>query len=141
EVAVFQARCQEKDVSLSAGSTDGLPPVNIDRDRIRQVLHNLLENALRYTPSGGAIKVEARQVESGQVQVSVTDSGSGISLADLPCVFDHFYKADKSRQRGYGGAGIGLALVKKYVELHGGKVWVESEVGKGSVFSFTLPLN
>jgi signal transduction histidine kinase len=141
EVAVFQARSQEKGVSLSSESADGLPIVNIDRDRIRQVLHNLLENALRYTPSGGSIKVEARQAEVGRVQVAVSDSGSGINPSDLPYVFDHFYKADKSRQRGYGGAGIGLALVRKYVELHGGKVWVESEVGKGSTFYFALPSN
>ncbi len=71
--------------------------------------------------------------------VSVSDSGAGIDPADLPYVFDHFYKADKSRQRIHGGAGIGLALVKKYVELHGGEVWVESEAGRGSKFSFTLP--
>jgi signal transduction histidine kinase len=69
----------------------------------------------------------------------VADTGSGIEPEDLPHVFDHFYKADKSRQRLHGSAGIGLALVKKYVELHGGKVWVESEAGKGSKFSFTIP--
>ena len=71
--------------------------------------------------------------------ISVSDTGSGIDPADLPHVFDHFYKADKARQRSYGGAGIGLALVRKYVELHGGKIRVESELGKGSTFSFILP--
>jgi len=140
EVTGFQARCQEKSISLVSEVIDGLPAVNADRDRIRQVLHNLLENALRYTPAEGSIKVKADLDKNQQITVSVSDSGSGIDRADLPFIFEHFYKADKSRQRGYGGAGIGLALVKKYVELHGGRVWVESEVGKGSVFHFTVPV-
>jgi two-component system, OmpR family, sensor histidine kinase BaeS len=140
EVTGFQARCQEKSISLVSEVIDGLPAINVDRDRIRQVLHNLLENALRYTPAEGSIIVKADLDENRQIFVSVSDSGSGIDKADLPYVFDHFYKADKSRQRGYGGAGIGLALVKKYVELHGGKVYVESEIGKGSVFHFTVPV-
>ena len=139
EVTGFQARCQEKSISLVSEVIDGLPAVNADRDRIRQVLHNLLENALRYTPTKGSIKVKADLDNNRQIAVSVSDSGSGIERADLPFIFEHFYKADKSRQRSYGGAGIGLALVKKYVELHGGQVWVESEVGKGSTFYFTLP--
>ena len=139
EITVFQARCQEKQVSLNANLADNLPQLNIDRDRIRQTLHNLLGNALRYTPAGGYITVQANAAGDSRVLVSVTDSGSGIDPADLPYVFDHFYKADKSRQRIHGGAGIGLALVKKYVELHGGTVRVESEAGKGSKFSFTVP--
>ncbi len=139
EMALFQARCREKNVALTAEVSNGLPVVKIDRDRIRQVLHNLLENALRFTPAGGAIKVSAGLDSSSQVHISVADTGMGIESSDLPFVFDHFYKADKSRHRGYGGAGIGLALVKKYVELHGGSVNVESEVGRGSKFGFTLP--
>jgi signal transduction histidine kinase len=138
EVSVFQARCQDKQVSLSAGIAPDLPERSLDRDRIRQVLHNLLENALRYTSSDGSIRVSAGKNQQGKVVISVSDTGSGIAPADLPYVFDHFYKADKSRQRGYGGAGIGLALVKKYVELHGGNIRVESEPGKGSTFSFEL---
>jgi signal transduction histidine kinase len=139
EVTGFQARCQEKSISLVSEVINSLPDVNVDRDRIRQVLHNLLENALHYTPAGGSIKVKADLDENHQIVVSVSDSGSGVDKADLPFIFEHFYKADKSRQRSYGGAGIGLALVKNYVELHGGKVWVESEGGKGSVFYFTVP--
>jgi signal transduction histidine kinase len=139
EITGFQARSQEKQVSVSADVGTALPSVNIDRDRVRQVLHNLLENALRYTPSGGMIKVATELTLNQQIRISVSDTGTGINKDDLPFVFDHFYKADKSRQRAYGGAGIGLALVKKYVELHGGRAWVESEVGKGSTFYFTLP--
>jgi signal transduction histidine kinase len=138
EVEVFQARCMDKGVSLTADVETDLPQVNIDRDRVRQVLHNLLENALRYTPAQGSIKVKVQRQDAEHVLVTVADSGSGIAAADLPLVFDHFYKADKSRQRGYGGAGIGLALVKKYIELHGGRVWVESQLEKGSTFYFVV---
>jgi len=139
EVAVFQARCQEKGVILHADLAKDLPQVNIDSDRIRQVLHNLLENALHYSTPGGSIKVRAVTQKGNGVLVSVSDTGSGIDPDDMDKVFDHFYKADKARQRNYGGAGIGLALVRKYVELHGGSVWAESEPGRGSTFSFTLP--
>jgi two-component system, OmpR family, sensor histidine kinase BaeS len=140
EITGFQARSQEKHISVNADLVANLPAVNIDRDRLRQVLHNLLENALRYTSPGGMIKVAAAMNTGQQIQISVSDNGTGINKDDLPYVFDHFYKADKSRQRVYGGAGIGLALVKKYVELHGGEVWVHSEVGRGSTFYFTLPV-
>jgi len=138
EAAVFQARCQEKGVAMSADLTPDLPRVRIDGLRIRQGLHNLLENALHFSAQGGSISIAAVKEKNG-LMVSVSDTGSGIDPADLPYIFDHFYKADRSRQRNYGGAGIGLALVRKYVELHGGKVWAESEPGGGSTFRFTLP--
>ncbi len=141
EITVFHVRCQEKQIALDSDIDKNLPQINIDQDRVRQVLHNLLENALRYSPAGGAIRVKAGPEDSSYIQVSVKDSGSGIDPVNLPYIFDHFYKADRSRQRGYGGAGIGLALVKKYVELHGGRVWVESQLGKGSTFYFTLPVS
>ena len=140
EITSVQNRCQEKQVSISAELPTRLPLVFIDRDRIRQVLHNLIDNALRYTPAGGTIKIGANYTTPGWVTVSVADSGGGIVPEDLPYVFDHFYKADRSRHRGHGGAGIGLAMVKQLVELHGGKVWVESQKGKGSIFFFTLPV-
>jgi signal transduction histidine kinase len=114
--------------------------VLIDRDRIRQVLHNLVDNALRYTAAGGTIEIGASYTKPGWVTVSVSDTGAGIARKDLPYVFDHFYKADRSRQRGHGGAGIGLAMVKLVVELHGGTVWVKSRKGKGTTFYFTLPV-
>lgn len=140
QVASVQGRCQEKRISITAKLPDGLPYVLIDRDRVRQVLHNLIDNALRYTRAGGTIEIGAGEKTRGWVTVSVSDSGSGIAPEDLPNIFDHFYKADRSRKRGRGGAGIGLAMVKRLVELHGGKVWVESKKGKGSTFFFTLPV-
>ncbi|MBM3149003.1 MAG: cell wall metabolism sensor histidine kinase WalK, partial [Chloroflexi bacterium] len=139
EISGIQSRCREKKVSVSAELSDRLPQVFIDKDRIRQVLHNLMDNAIRHTPAGGSIKISACLDKQGWVAVSVSDTGSGVAPEDLPFVFGHFYKADRSRQRGHGGAGIGLALVKQLVELHGGKAWAESKVGKGSTFYFTLP--
>jgi len=139
EISGIQSRCREKKVSVSAELSDRLPQVFIDKDRIRQVLHNLMDNAIRHTPAGGSIKISACLDKQGWVAVSVSDTGSGVAPEDLPFVFVHFYKADRSRQRGHGGAGIGLALVKQLVELHGGKAWAESKVGKGSTFYFTLP--
>ncbi len=139
EAAVFQARCQERGVAMSVDLAPDLPRVMIDGLRIRQVLHNLLENALHFSTEGGSIRIITVKDGGNGVTVSISDTGSGIDPADLPYIFDHFFKADRSRQRNYGGAGIGLALVRKYVELHGGKVWAESEPGRGSTFSFTLP--
>jgi two-component system, OmpR family, sensor histidine kinase BaeS len=140
EITSVQNRCQKKQISISADLPHGLPLVLIDKDRIRQVLHNLVDNALRYTPPGGTIKIGADYTKPGWVMVSVSDTGAGIPSKDLPHVFDHFYKADRSRQRGHGGAGIGLAMVKRLVELHGGTVWVKSRKGKGTTFYFTLPV-
>jgi len=140
EIASVQTRCQGKHISISADLPTGLPLVLIDKDRIRQVLHNLVENALRYTPERGSIKIGADYASPGWVTVSVSDTGAGIARKDLPHVFNHFYKADRSRHRGHGGAGIGLAMVKQVVELHGGEVWVKSRSGKGTTFYFTLPV-
>jgi signal transduction histidine kinase len=103
------------------------------------VLRNLIDNALRYTPAGGRVSVTARPQGRG-VTVAVADTGAGIAPEDLPHVFDRFYRADGSRARATGGSGLGLAIVKQLVEAHGGRVWAESEPGRGSVFSFALPL-
>ena len=140
EIASIQNRCQEKQISIGTDLSPQLPSVFIDRDRIRQVLHNLIDNALRYTSAGGNIKIRASVAEPGRVTIAVSDSGSGIQPEDLPYIFDHFYKADRSRHRGYGGAGIGLSMVKQLVELHGGRAWVDSQPGIGSTFYFTLPV-
>ncbi len=125
---------------LSDAPTTPLPPVDIDPLRVRQVLRNLLDNAIRHTPAGGAIRVTAARRDVDFVQVHVTDTGSGIAPDHLPHVFEHFYKVDPARERGRSGSGVGLAIVKQLVEAHGGAVAVRSEEGKGSVFSFTLPV-
>lgn len=128
----------EKGLHLEIRLPGELPPVPADPLRVRQALMNLLSNAVRYTPSGGRITVEARDLGSA-VQVSVRDTGIGIAPEDLPHVFDRFYRAEKSRARSDGGSGLGLAIVKHLVEAHGGRVGVESAPGKGAHFFFTLP--
>jgi two-component system sensor histidine kinase BaeS len=106
--------------------------------RARQIVHNLLGNAVRHTPPGGAVRVVARRAGDG-VEVTVADTGEGIAPEHLPHVFERFYRADPSRSRATGGAGIGLAVVKQLVEAHGGRVGVESTPGRGTILRFTLP--
>jgi signal transduction histidine kinase len=137
-VAGLQVQATTKGLSVSVDLPDTLPAVNIDSHRISQVLRNLLENALTHTGEGGTISVTARQQENW-VEVSVTDTGEGIPDEDLPNIFERFYRVDKSRARATGGSGLGLTIAKRLVEAHGGTITVESERGKGSRFSFTVP--
>jgi signal transduction histidine kinase len=117
---------------------DDLPALEGDRERIHQVLFNLLDNAFRFTPSGGEVTVRAVR-ENGSCEVSVEDTGPGIPQEHLPLVFERFYRVDPSRSRDDGGTGIGLAIARSVVEAHGGRIWVESRVGEGSHFRFVLP--
>jgi len=123
----------EKAVSLEGDLPPALPWVLADPQRVLQVLHNLLANALRHTPAGGRIRLEARTAP-GELVLSLSDNGPGIPPEDIPYIFQRFH-----RHRS-GGSGIGLAVVKALVEAQGGWVWVESRVGQGSTFYFTLPL-
>lgn len=116
-----------------------LPLVYADAERIRQVLRNLLINAIQHTTPADSITISARQVDA-QMEVRVQDTGAGIAPEHLPWVFERFYRAEASRARATGGAGLGLAIVKQLVEAHGGRVWVESVVGEGTTFCFTLPI-
>lgn len=109
-----------------------------DRDRLAQVLTNLLDNAIKFTPEGGRIAVGWR-VLNGEVEVSVADTGAGIADADLPHVFERFYKADRARAATPGGSGLGLAITKHIIEAHGGRIRVSSAPGRGTTFTFTLP--
>src|SRR5262249_21016642 len=109
-----------------------------DERKIKQILLNLLSNAVKFTPEGGRIGISARQAD-GAVQISVTDSGIGIAAEDQARIFEEFRQVGSNYAHKTEGTGLGLTLAKKFVELHGGKIWVESEVGKGSTFSFTLP--
>ena len=119
----------------------GLPPVKADRDRIRQVLINLLDNAVKFTPEEGRISLEVRlNAERTGVELHVKDQGIGIPSSDLPRIFERFYRVDKARSREQGGTGLGLAIVKHIVEAHRGHVSVRSTLGQGSDFCVTLPL-
>jgi signal transduction histidine kinase len=138
-VTPWQPQLAAKEISLSLDLPDNLPPVNIDWQRVNQVLHNLLENAVAHTHKGGTINVAAI-AQGDWVEVSVSDTGEGIPAEDLPHIFERFYRVDKSRARATGGSGLGLTIAKRLVEAHGGKITVQSKLGKGSRFSFTLPI-
>ena len=131
----------DKQVRLDVSGLDAaLPAVLADQDRLIQVLTNLLGNALIYTPAGGDVKVSA-VLGTLEIQVSVQDSGLGISSENIERIFDRFYRVDQSRSRaGGGGSGIGLTIAKALVDAHGGRIWVTSPgEGQGSTFFFTLP--
>jgi signal transduction histidine kinase len=136
-ISGFEAQAKEKDIRIDLSLADA-EDANIDPQRIREVLTNLLSNALRYSPSGGQINVRVTEAGSDperNVTISVEDSGPGIDPAILPHVFDRFYKSSDS-----GGMGLGLSIAKYLVEAHNGKIWAESEVGKGTKISFMLPV-
>ncbi len=115
-----------------------LPTVQADRDRIRQVILNLISNAFKFTPAGGKITLSAQQ-DGANLVVTVSDTGAGMSQEQQERLFDPYYRVEDDRQR-LSGLGLGLALSKTFVELHGGHIWLESVKGKGSTFSFSLPL-
>jgi two-component system sensor histidine kinase ResE len=126
------------EVQLRLSLDPSLKTASADRDRISEVILNLVHNALRFTPAGGTVTIATRNA-GDTVEVSVTDTGPGINAEDLERVWERFYKSDRSRNRGSGGTGLGLAIVKQIVEAHGGKVKAQSTPGKGATFSFTLP--
>jgi len=131
---------EEKNIQLVTDVEPGLPDVLVDKDRIIQVLTNLVGNALQYTPNGGKVTMTTRR-ERSEILFSVKDTGIGISAEQLTHVFNRFYRTDKSRNRASGGSGIGLTIAKALVQAHQGKIWAESSgEGKGSTFSFLIPL-
>jgi signal transduction histidine kinase len=112
--------------------------INADERKFKQILLNLLSNAIKFTPESGRITVCARALE-GTVEVSVADTGIGIAPEDCEAVFEEFRQVGDSSERKAQGTGLGLALTKKFIELHGGRIWLTSTVGQGSTFFFTLP--
>lgn len=130
---------EEKGISLEVNLDPHLPNVIADKDRIFQVLTNLLGNALQYTSSGGKVVISAARAKS-EILISITDTGIGISPDQLSLIFSRFYRTDKSRARASGGSGIGLTIAQALVKAHHGRIWAESPgEGKGSTFNFTLP--
>jgi two-component system phosphate regulon sensor histidine kinase PhoR len=139
----LRSQAEHAGAQLSVEIAAGTPWVLADEERVQQVVTNLLHNAIKFTPPGGRIRLIAGQSEAagqeGQVLFEVQDSGIGIAKADLPRVFERFYKSDRARTRGQGGTGLGLAIARHIVEAHGGRIWVKSKIGKGSSFYFTMP--
>jgi signal transduction histidine kinase len=136
EIEVARA---DRGVRMCDAVPDDLPPVLVDPERVHQVLFNLLDNAVRYTAAGGEVTVSAHPVD-GSCEIAVSDTGQGIAPEHLPRLFDRFYRADAARARGDGGTGIGLAIARSVVEAHGGHIRAESRPGRGSVFTFDLPV-
>ncbi|HEY0606167.1 MAG TPA: ATP-binding protein [Herpetosiphonaceae bacterium] len=129
----------DKGLTLRCDIPADLPPIEVDPERIGQVIRNLLNNAMRHTPAGGTISITAVAADS-EILVEVRDTGSGIAPEHLPYIFERFFRADRSRNRATGGAGLGLTIVKQLVKAHGGRIWAESTRGLGTVFTFALPI-
>jgi signal transduction histidine kinase len=136
---LVRERATRRGITLGCHLDEGLRTIRGDERKVKQVLLNLLSNALKFTPEGGRIDVRAA-LNEGRAEVSVTDTGVGIAPEDQAAVFEEFRQvgtADKKVE----GTGLGLTLSRKFVELHGGRIWVESELGRGSTFTFTLPMS
>lgn len=126
-------------IVVTAEPTIGI--IHADPVKLSQVLGNLFENALKYTPKGSRIELQALVTETGEIEIAVRDNGPGIPAADLPHIFERFYRVDKGRSRETGGTGLGLSIVKHIVQLHGGRVWAESEMEQGTSILIRLPRN
>ncbi|MEI8064168.1 MAG: ATP-binding protein [Verrucomicrobiota bacterium] len=138
-VEELSQRAREKNITISLETPSDLPAVSADFQRLHEVLVNLIDNAIKYTPAGSLINVSAVRANDF-LTVCVADNGPGIAAEHLPRIFERFYRVDKARSRELGGTGLGLAIVKHIIQAHGGRVWVESELEKGSRFYFSLPL-
>ncbi len=137
-LALFRVEAGRREIALAAGMDERSEIVEADRGRVRQILNNLLSNAVKFTPQGGRIAVHTRN-EGDWLTVAVSDTGIGIRTEDQERIWEAFTQVDGSHARKYQGTGLGLTLVRKFVEMHGGRVWLESRYGEGSTFHFTLP--
>jgi signal transduction histidine kinase len=136
----LQSQAHQKGQSLEGEIQGELPEIAFDSHQIQRVLNNLVSNAIRYTPPGGSIRLLA-QPEADRVVVKVQDNGEGISAADQAKIFEPFYRGERSRGREHGGTGLGLAISQRLVEAHQGRIWVQSQEGQGSTFTFELPVS
>lgn len=134
----LKPQAERQAIDLSVDLASNLPPITGDAERLERVVINLVHNALKFTPTGGAIRIKAFAA-GNSLTVSVEDTGAGIDPSDLPRIFERFYKADRSR--GGGGTGLGLAVVKHTIEAHGGEIGVQSQLGAGSTFTFSIPIS
>jgi signal transduction histidine kinase len=138
-LTLIKERAGRHNIELQAKVEPEITAITGDERKVKQILLNLLSNAVKFTPEGGRIIVAARPADD-MVEVSVTDTGIGIAPEDCEAVFEEFRQVGTDYTKKAEGTGLGLALTRKFVELHGGKIWVTSEVGKGSTFAFTLPV-
>ena len=139
-IDIIAPRAARARVAVTAQIPADLSDVPADRDRLAQILINLIDNAVKYTPEGGSVTVTGRNREDGMIEVAVSDTGIGIPPGDLPRITERFYRVDKARSRELGGTGLGLAIVKHLVMAHGGELRIESEQERGTTVHFTLPV-
>jgi two-component system phosphate regulon sensor histidine kinase PhoR len=137
--ADWSGQFASRGLRLEIAAEPGIPPLLADRMRLEQVLHNLIDNAAKHSPSGGAVAVAIAR-EADAVRIEISDNGTGIPAADLPFIFDRFYRVEKDRSRDTGGTGLGLSIVKRIVEMHGGRVEAASKPGLGTTIRILLPL-
>ncbi|MCM8782999.1 MAG: cell wall metabolism sensor histidine kinase WalK [Candidatus Omnitrophica bacterium] len=141
-VSGLETWAKTKSLMINRIIDEGLPQINVDPNRIIQVLNNLIGNAIKFTPSGGTITIEAHLIrEDNELEVSVQDTGIGIPKEDLPRIFDKFFQVGERAPTDISGTGIGLSIAKEIIKLHGGRIWAESEKGKGAKFIFRVPLS
>ena len=138
-VNAARAQANRRRIAIAFAATPGLPQVLVDREKMRQALVHVLGNAVKFTPEGGAVRIEVRPAPTG-VEVAVIDNGIGIPAAALPRIFDAFYQADSSSTREYGGAGLGLTIARSFILAHDGEIRVESVPNKGTTVVVKLPV-
>jgi len=136
----FANLAKVKQIELRNEIPETAPLIQADPEKLSQILANLVDNAVKYSAEGGKVWIRSA-VESNQARIEVEDDGPGISARDQERIFERFYRVDKARTRGSGGAGLGLAIVKHLVELHGGRVTVDSSPGRGSKFTISFPVS
>jgi two-component system phosphate regulon sensor histidine kinase PhoR len=140
-VQILGDRAAQHGVALTSEVAADTPLVDADGDQLRQVLINLVDNAIKYTPGGGTVHIAARatSLASSEVELAVADTGAGIPSQDLPRLTERFFRVDKARSRELGGTGLGLAIVKHIVQAHGGRLAIESALGQGTTVRVMLP--
>ena len=138
-ITLVRERAQRHGIALGQQIDPSLAEITADERKFKQILLNLLSNAVKFTPDGGRIDVAARR-EANDIVVAVHDTGIGIAPEDQAAVFEEFRQVGRSYTNKQEGTGLGLALTKRFVELHGGRIWLESEPGRGSTFTFTIPV-
>jgi signal transduction histidine kinase len=139
-ISAFTRRAAGVGIDLKSECATDLPTLRGDAMRLEELVSNLVDNAIKFSPNGGEVLLKAVRVDDKTVQISVSDHGIGIPAEELPKIYRRFYQVDGSSTRKFGGQGIGLAIAKRIVEIHGGTIRVESQVGQGSTFYVTLPM-
>jgi two-component system phosphate regulon sensor histidine kinase PhoR len=139
-IGFVKEAAEKKEISISQSKITSSQAVGADRNYLEQIFINLLDNAIKYTHEGGKVTISAIEKDKREIQFSIEDDGMGIPREDIPRIFERFYRVDKGRSQELGGTGLGLSIVKHLVQAHGGRVWVESQLGEGSTFYFTLPI-